>query len=81
VIGVRFSEIAVAIRPAVGAGIAMALAVWAIDMILPVAAPLPRLLLLVTSGAALYSLALLAFAPAVIAELVAVVRGRSAPAA
>ncbi|MDB5717718.1 MAG: lipopolysaccharide biosynthesis protein [Sphingomonas bacterium] len=81
VIGVRFSQIAVAIRPAVGAGIAMALAVSAIDTILPVPAPLPRLLLLVASGAALYSLALLAFAPAVIAELVAVVRGRSAPAA
>lgn len=78
IIGLRWRDLLDAIRPAVLAGTLMAAGVIGIDRLLPPIAPLPRLLLLAASGAAIYAAALAAFAPHVLRELAGMIRGRPA---
>lgn len=78
IIGLRWIDLGEAIRPAVLAGTLMAAGVIGIDRLLPPIAPLPRLLLLASSGAAIYAAALAALAPHVLRELAGVIRGRPA---
>ena len=80
VIGLGWSDLLNAIRPAVVAGTLMAAAVTGLDRLLPPLAPLPRLLLLGSSGATIYAAALAAFAPRVLREFANMVRARTASA-
>ena len=74
VIGTSLRQIADAVAPALLAALAMALMVTLVDNALPVISPLPRLLMLVAVGGAVYGGWLLLFARGVVRELIAVVR-------
>ncbi|WEJ99361.1 MAG: lipopolysaccharide biosynthesis protein [Candidatus Sphingomonas phytovorans] len=76
VIGTNIRAIADAIAPALLAALAMALAVVLVDSILPPLHPLPRLAILVATGALVYAAWLLLFARGVVRELIAIVRKR-----
>ena len=76
IIGLRWRDLFESIRPAVLAGTLMAAAVVGLDRLLPPVAPLPRLLLLASSGAVLYVVVLVATAPHVLRELSGMIRGR-----
>ena len=76
VIGTNIRAIADAIAPALLAALAMALAVVLVDSILPPLHPLPRLTILVATGALVYAAWLLLFARGVVRELIAIVRKR-----
>lgn len=76
VIGATPRQVADAIAPAMLAALAMALCVVLVDDALPPLAPLPRLLILVVTGAIVYGGWLLLFARHVVRELIAVVRKR-----
>ena len=76
VIGVAWRDLGKALAPPVLAGIAMAAGVLAVDYQTNALAPLPRLALLVTVGAAIYLGGLAIFAPDRLRELVAFVRHR-----
>jgi len=78
VIGLRARELLAAIRPSVFAGALMALTVVALDSVLPPLDPLPHLLALAGTGAVAYALALAVLAPAAVAELIGLARGRKA---
>lgn len=80
IIGLGWRDLLDAVRPAALAGAAMAAAVLGLDRLVPGFAPLPRLLLLASSGAAIYAAALAALAPRVLRELGGMVRGRPAVA-
>ncbi|MES2056978.1 MAG: lipopolysaccharide biosynthesis protein [Pseudomonadota bacterium] len=74
VIGTSVRALADAIAPALLAAIGMALAVRIVDSALPPLSPLPRLTILVATGALVYGAWLMLFARGVIRELIAVVR-------
>ncbi len=76
IIGIGWGTLADALRPAVAAGGLMAGAVILVDAALPPLAPFLRLALLASSGAAVYTLALVTLAPAVVREFAGLVRGR-----
>jgi len=76
IIGVSAAALFVAIRPALVAGTVMALAIVAIDAMLPPLSPLLRLLLLTAIGAGIYAAALAAIAPSVFGEIAGLIRGR-----
>ena len=80
IIGLRWSDLLQAIQPAVVAGTLMAAAVVGLDRLLPPISPLPRLLLLASSGAVIYVVVLVATAPHVLRELAGMIRGRAAVA-
>ncbi len=73
-IGVGFRALAGAIAPPLGAALAMAAGVVALDLVLPPLGPGARLALLVPAGAALYAGLLLAFARPIVAEVLALIR-------
>lgn len=81
VIGLSAGALLRALAPSVLAGGVMALAVTGADMMLSPLPPAIRLVLLVAAGGASYALALLFTGRAVIAELIALVRGRAPKAA
>lgn len=81
IIGLSFVALLRALAPSVLAGGAMAMAVVCADMQLSHLPPDVRLMLLVATGAASYGLALLVTGRAVIAELIALARGRAPKAA
>ncbi|MGY4395706.1 O-antigen/teichoic acid export membrane protein [Sphingomonas sp. UYAg733] len=74
VIGTSVSALAAAIAPALFAAIGMALVVPLVDAALPPMAPLPRLAILVATGAIVYGGWLMLFARNVVRELIAIVR-------
>jgi O-antigen/teichoic acid export membrane protein len=74
VIGVRPRDLLAALRPSAMAALIMAVTVVGIDALLPPVAPLPRLALLVATGALSYGLSLLLTARPVIDELTALLR-------
>jgi O-antigen/teichoic acid export membrane protein len=74
VIGTSVSALAEAIAPALLAAVGMALVVRLVDTALPPMAPLPRLAILVGTGAIVYGGWLMLFARNVVRELIAVVR-------
>jgi O-antigen/teichoic acid export membrane protein len=76
VIGVRAGELLVALRPALVATAAMAVAVIGLDQLLPAISPLSRLALLVATGGSVYVVALLATARGVIDELITLLARR-----
>ncbi|RDE04500.1 lipopolysaccharide biosynthesis protein [Sphingomonas aracearum] len=78
VIGTSWRALSEAIAPALLASLAMALVVALVDRALPPPPPLPRLLLLVTLGAAVYAGWLLLFARTVLVETMQVIRRRPA---
>ncbi|SEJ70413.1 Membrane protein involved in the export of O-antigen and teichoic acid [Sphingomonas sp. OV641] len=75
VIGARARDVAAAVAPSLLAAAAMAIAVTALDHSM-VLAPLPRLCLLVTAGAAVYAGWLALFARGVVQETLALIRNR-----
>lgn len=80
-IGVSPMELLRAIAPGFAAAAAMAMAVLAIDRLLPAMAPQPRLALLVLTGAGLYAALLFAFARPLVDEVIhLVLRRRKSPA-
>ena len=81
IIGLSFIALLRALAPSVLAGGAMAMAVVGADIQLSHLPPAVRLMLLVATGAASYGLALLVTGRAVIAELIALARGRAPKAA
>lgn len=76
VIGVRPSELVAALTPAVLASLAMALVVAIVDGMLPQMGALPRLVLLVCTGAATYGAWLTLFARPTLRQVIDLVRGR-----
>jgi len=76
VIGARLRDVTDAIAPPLFAAVAMALVVTIVDRTIPPLAPLPRLALLGSIGAATYGLWLMVFARAVIIEIVELIRLR-----
>lgn len=81
VIGASMQDLARAIAPSAIAAIAMAIIVTLVDGMLPPFAPLVRLALLVTVGAATYAGWLALFARHAVRELIAIVVRQPAPAA
>lgn len=80
VIGTSVRQLADAIAPPLLAALAMAIAVTLVDRALPPLAPQPRLLLLMATGALVYSGWMLAFSRDVIRELIAILLKRPLPA-
>ncbi|QNA86223.1 lipopolysaccharide biosynthesis protein [Sphingomonas sp. So64.6b] len=74
VIGTSVSALAEAVAPALFAAVGMALVVRLVDAALPPMAPLPRLAILVVTGAIVYGGWLMLFARGVVRELIAIVR-------
>jgi O-antigen/teichoic acid export membrane protein len=81
IVGVGAGALARAIAPPLGAALAMAAAVAALDSLLPALGSGPRLALLVPAGAALYAGLLLLFARPVVTEVARLVRRMPAPQA
>jgi O-antigen/teichoic acid export membrane protein len=79
VIGVRAGDLLGALRPALVASAAMAMAVLAADSVLPPLPPFWRLALLAASGASVYAAVLLLTARNLIDELIALVVRRTPP--
>ncbi|MEO7156957.1 MAG: polysaccharide biosynthesis C-terminal domain-containing protein, partial [Vicinamibacterales bacterium] len=79
VIGTNLRSVADAIAPALLAALAMAVAVTLVDRALPPLQPLPRLAILVATGALVYGGWLLAFSRQVVRELIAIIRHRPLP--
>lgn len=76
VLGVRARALAAAIAPSLIGAAAMALAVGAADHLFAIAAPLPRLLILVAVGVASYAGWMLVFARRTVRDMIALVRDR-----
>jgi O-antigen/teichoic acid export membrane protein len=76
VLRVRLRDLTDAIAPPLLAALVMALSVIFTDRLLPPLSPAPRLGVLVTSGALIYTAWLLAFARRQVKELIAIVRKR-----
>ena len=76
VIGVRFGALAHAVAPVALAAIGMALAVTLVDRALPAMAAAARLGLLVVAGGTVYAGWLAIFARSLVAETVALLKGR-----
>ncbi len=76
VIGASARELLRAASVPVLAAAAMGLATWALDQALPPLAPFPRLMILMTTGAAVYAGGLLIFARATVAETIDLIRNR-----
>lgn len=76
VLGVRARALAAAIAPSLIGAAAMALAVGAADHLFAIAAPLPRLLMLVAVGVASYAGWMLVFARRTVRDMIALVRDR-----
>lgn len=72
-IGVSLAQLLRAIAPGLAAAAAMAVAVLALDRMLPAMPPQPRLALLVLAGAGLYAALLIAFARPMVEEVIALV--------
>lgn len=77
VLGVRARALAAAIAPSLIGAAAMALAVAAADHLFAIAAPLPRLLMLVAVGVASYAGWMLVFARRTVRDMIALVRDRN----
>lgn len=74
VIGVRARDLALAIAPPLAAALLMAGLVMVVERLLPPLAPVPRLAVLVATGAAAYAAALALLARPLLTEIVALAR-------
>ena len=73
-IGARARDVAASVLPPLAAAAAMGLVVTLVDMALPPLAPVPRLAILVATGALVYGATLFAIARSLVEELIALAR-------
>jgi len=81
IVGVSAGALARAVAPPLGASLAMAATVAALDSLAPASGPAARLALLVPAGAALYAGLLLVFARPIVVEVTRLVRRAPEPQA